>query len=196
MELRFCARSYETGADRWTLQVTGRKIISGKFGSMKRVIKDVDVVLARTEDARRIALMSKELVEAGLGWRWTVPRVLSSIRNPDHNVAVVRQGGRVVAFGIMQYGFEEAHLLLFAVQTNRRRQKIGSRLLRWLEETAMVAGADAIYLETRMSNRGGRSFYRAHGYEELGVLPGYYSGRESAVRMVRKLRPGYQSAEL
>jgi ribosomal-protein-alanine N-acetyltransferase len=154
------------------------------------VIEESEIILARTQDARQIALMSKELVEFGLGWRWTPRRVVSSIRDPDQNVAIVRQGDRVIAFGIMQYGFDDAHLLLFAVQADRRREKMGSRVLRWLEETAIVAGAGAIYLETRVSNRGGRRFYQAHGYEELGLVPGYYSGQESAVRMIRRLRQG------
>ena len=155
------------------------------------MIQDNEVVLARTKDARQIALMSKELVEFGLGWRWVTSRVASSIRSPDHNVAVVKDGTRILAFGIMRYDLDDAHLLLFAVQRECRRQKLGSRLLRWLEETALVAGVGAIYLETRLGNRGGRSFYRAHGYEELGVVRGYYDGRESAMRMIRRLRPRF-----
>jgi ribosomal-protein-alanine N-acetyltransferase len=153
------------------------------------VIRENNIVLARTQDAGQIASMSKELVEFGLGWRWTSRRIAASIRDPDRNVAVVKQGDRVIGFGIMEYGLDVAHLLLFAVAPDRRRQRIGSRLLIWLEKTAIVAGVAVIYLETRQSNRSGRRFYGAHGYQEIELVQGYYSGRESAVRMMRRLRP-------
>ena len=85
-------------------------------------------MLARRIDALQISRMSKELIEHGLGWNWRQGRVIQSIRNPDRNVAVVNDVRTVLGFGIMEYGWEEAHLLLFAVRPNRRRQQIGSRL--------------------------------------------------------------------
>ncbi len=151
------------------------------------MIQESQVVLARQTDAAQISRMSKELIEYDLGWNWKQGRIIQSIRCPDRNVAVVKNAQTVVAFGIMEYGLEVAHLLLFAVQPNRRRQKIGSRLLEWLEETAIVAGVGRVSLETRLKNRGGRRFYRAHGFEEVGVVRGYYNGQESAVRMVHQL---------
>ncbi|MCZ6657017.1 MAG: GNAT family N-acetyltransferase [Gammaproteobacteria bacterium] len=151
------------------------------------MIRESQVVLARHTDAAQISRMSKELIEHDLGWSWKQGRIIQSIRCPDRNVAVVKNAQTVVAFGIMEYGLEVAHLLLFAVQPDRRRQKIGSQLLEWLEETAIVAGVGCVSLETRLNNRGGRRFYRAHGFEEVGVVRGYYSGQESAVRMVHQL---------
>ena len=150
---------------------------------------DTEVVIARPADVTQIAVMSRELVEQGLRWRWTARRVGASIRNPDHNVAVVRNQHTLAGFGIMEYGLDAAHLLLFAVRPDERRRGIGSRILRWLEETAVVAGIEAIYLETRRGNRGARHFYLAHGYQDVALLRGYYDGRESAVRMMRRLRP-------
>ena len=152
------------------------------------MILESQVVLARRTDAAQISRMSKELIEYDLGWSWKPGRIIQSIRCPDRNVAVVKNAQTVVGFGIMEYGLEVAHLLLFAVQPNRRRQKIGSRLLEWLEETAIVAGVGHVSLETRLNNRGGRRFYRVRGFEEVGVVRGYYNGQESAVRMVHQLR--------
>ncbi len=150
---------------------------------------DLTVILARPGDARQIAAMSRLLVEHGLPWRWTPHRVESSIRNPEHNVAVVKSGTAIAGFGIMSYGYDDGHLLLFAVRPELRRRQIGSNLLRWLQQAAVVAGLETIYLETRHNNTQARRFYRMHGYDEIGVVPGYYEGRESAVRMMRRLRP-------
>ena len=152
------------------------------------MIQENTVVLARGSDAVQIALMSKELIENGLGWSWKQGRIIHSIRNPERNVAVVKSGRSVLGFGIMEYETDDAHLLLFAVRPQQRRQKIGTRLLGWLEKTAIVAGVERVYLETRLDNHVGRSFYQVHGYEEVDVVRGYYNGEESAMRMVHELR--------
>jgi ribosomal protein S18 acetylase RimI-like enzyme len=153
------------------------------------MIEQLKVELARIADAGEIASMSRDLVERGLGWSWTRPRVADAVRHPDCNVAIVRHDAGIAGFGIMEYGLERAHLVLFAVRPEFRRKEVGTRILRWLEECAMVAGASSITLETRLSNEGARRFYGRHGYREAGRIHGYYSGRESAIRMCRRLRP-------
>ena len=44
-----------------------------------------------------------------------------------------------------------------------------------------------IGLEVRVSNPGARRFYRMLGYQEIGLLQGYYCGVEAAVGMKRAL---------
>lgn len=143
--------------------------------------------LARRHEARRIAEMSRDLIESGLGWSWTPARVLRSIRDRNTNVLVAVEHGRVHAFALMKYLEEEAHLLLFAVEPDRRRAGIGAAMIRWLEQTALVAGIGTIDLEVRASNRGAREFYRRMGYRERELVRGYYRGLEAAVRMRRAL---------
>ena len=41
------------------------------------------VRLARLADAPAIATMSRDYIEQGLGWSWTVGRVERAIRDPD-----------------------------------------------------------------------------------------------------------------
>ena len=53
------------------------------------MIQESTVVLARFTDAAQIAMMSKELIEHGLGWSWKQGRIIQSIKNPERNVAVV-----------------------------------------------------------------------------------------------------------
>lgn len=138
--------------------------------------------LAATSDATRIAAMSRDYVEDGLGWGWTPARVVRSIRDKSTNVVIAEQGAELAGFGIMKYLDDEAHLLLFAVKPAYRRRGIGSDLLAWLEASAAGAGIELIFLEARETNALARAFYRAHGYRELAVLNGYY-GREDAVRI-------------
>ena len=95
----------------------------------------------------------------------------------------------------MEFGDERAHLVLLAVRPSHRRVGIGKRMLEWLLDSARVAGMASIHLELRAGNDAARRFYRATGFYETVLVPGYYRGgegrKEGALRMLRVLRvPG------
>ncbi len=152
------------------------------------IVPEDSLALARIADAAMIAHLSRTLIEAGLPWSWVPRRVEASIRQPETNVLVARAGDRIAGFGIMRYGVEEAHLDLFAVDRSWQGQGLGRRLLEWLERPAWVAGLARIVLEVRADNVGARAFYERLGYRTLARLPGYYQGREAALRLGRSLR--------
>jgi ribosomal-protein-alanine N-acetyltransferase len=144
--------------------------------------------LATRVDAATIASLSRDRIEQGLGWSWGTPRVLRSIRDHETNVVVCTDATGSAGFGIMKYQDDEAHLLLLAVRAGRVRQGVGTALVGWLERSALVAGVARINLEARAGNEGARAFYLRLGYREVQVLPGYYQGREAAVRLAKDLR--------
>ncbi len=144
--------------------------------------------LGRMADAMAIAQSSRGQIEQGLSWRWTPARVARELRNPDSVVLCARLYQRLAGFAIMHFGWEEAHLLLLAVDPTYRRIGIGRGMLEWLEKSARVAGIATMYLEVRAANRGAVAFYRRLGFLERQRLPGYYDGLETAVRMARELR--------
>jgi [ribosomal protein S18]-alanine N-acetyltransferase len=151
------------------------------------MITDTSITLASLADAAAIAGMSRDHIEQGLGWSWNLARVERAIRDPDINVAVVREQGALLAFGVMSYREEVAHLLLFAVQSSQRRKGIGSKVLNWLETAARAAGIRRIQLECRRVNSAARNFYGDHGFHELAINRGYYSGVEDAIRLEKWL---------
>ncbi len=151
--------------------------------------------LADPRDAQTLALMSRDLIEPGLGWRYDAQKILRKIRHRDTVTLVASERGRTAGFAIMEFGEERAHLVLLAVRPSHRRVGIGRRLLDWLLESARVAGMASIHLELRTGNDAARRFYRAMGFYETVLVPGYYrSGegrKEGALRMLRVLRsPG------
>jgi [ribosomal protein S18]-alanine N-acetyltransferase len=166
----------------------------------------ITVRLAEPRDAQAIAMMSRDFIEAGLGWKYDAARVLRAIRDRDTLAVVACEGGKSAAssaasrgalmgFAIMEVGDERAHLVLLAVRPSHRRLGVGQRLLDWLLESARVAGMASIHLELRAGNDAARRFYRAMGFYETVLVPGYYrSGegrKEGALRMLRVLRaPG------
>ena len=145
------------------------------------------VRFATRADALAIAEMSRDLIEVGLGWSWTKERVMRCLRHPDTNAIVaVRETDRA-GFAIMKYGDEEAHLVLLAVTPEHGRRGVGSAMVNWLEASARIAGIARITLEARAGNAAARSFYEQLGYTSTQLLPGYYIGRETSVRMVKHL---------
>jgi ribosomal-protein-alanine N-acetyltransferase len=143
--------------------------------------------LARAADAEAIANMSRWVIEAGLQPTWPAHRVLWHIRDRESTVLTARNDS-LVGFAIMHFGDTTAHLNLLAVLPGRQRGGIGRQMLRWLEDSARTAGTFLIRLEVRESNHGARAFYSSLGYREIGVVGGYYQGRDNAVRMSRDLR--------
>jgi [ribosomal protein S18]-alanine N-acetyltransferase len=160
----------------------------------------IAIRIAEPKDAQAIAVMSRDFIEAGLGWKYDAARVLRAIRDPETLVVVACEGtksgrGAIVGFAILEMGEERAHLVLLAVRPAHRRQGIGERLLEWLLESARTAGMASVHLELRSGNDAARRFYRAMGFYETVLVPGYYRGgegrKEGALRMLRVLRaPG------
>lgn len=138
-------------------------------------------------DATAIALMSRDLVEHGLAWRYTPGRIAASIRHRDTMVLVADADGQVGAFAIMEFGDERAHLVLLAVRPRFQRRGLARRMILWLEKSARTAGIARITLELRASNRGARLLYQALGYRCETRVPNYYGGRETAIRMAHDL---------
>ena len=172
----------------------------------------ITIRLAEPRDAQAVAVMSRDFIESGLGWKYDAPRVLKAIRDRETLAIVACEGGGkpgaapasavqggarhpIAGFAILELGEERAHLVLLAVRPSHRRLGIGQRMLDWLLDSARVAGIASIHLELRAGNDAARRFYRAMGFYETVLVPGYYrSGegrKEGALRMLRVLRnPG------
>lgn len=151
------------------------------------MLTKVEIRLARRRDASEIGIMSRNLIEQGLGWSWTPERITRHIREPESVVLVAQAGERLAGFAIMRFAEEHAHLDLLAVRPEMRRLGMGRRLLDWLNESALVAGISLVYLEVRADNREARDFYQRLGFKNFKQIPGYYSGRETAICMARDL---------
>ena len=151
-------------------------------------MKTHQLTLANPVDAADIAAMSRRLIEGGLPWAWTTRRVARHIDGRDSLVMVVREDSRLIGFGIMFYGEHRSHLNLLAVDPDYRRAGIGRQLVGWLEKSARTAGTFFVDLEVRADNDAALEFYTRLGYRERGRVPGYYYGREMAVRMTHDLR--------
>jgi len=153
--------------------------------------RQIELGFACHDDAQTLALMSRDLIEAGLGWTYRGSRVAQLIRDPETVALVTRDGPRIVGFAIMSFGDERAHLVLLAVRPSHRRRGIARRMLSWLVDSAAIAGTGSIHVELRADNAVAYAMYETLGFAETFRVPRYYRGVETAVRMLRVLRaPG------
>jgi ribosomal-protein-alanine N-acetyltransferase len=150
--------------------------------------RDLPIGFATPADAQAIALMSRDLIELGLGWEYRRERVAGMVADPDTVAIVTRDAARVAGFAFMTFGAERGHLVLLAVRPSHQRCGIAHRMLDWLTQTALVAGAASLHVELRVTNLAALAFYKNEGFLETLRVPGYYRGREAAVRMIRLLR--------
>jgi [ribosomal protein S18]-alanine N-acetyltransferase len=156
--------------------------------------RDYAIGFARIADAPALAAMSRDLVETGLGWEYRPERLARMIADANTVAVVTRDVRRPVGFAVMTFGDERAHLVLLAVRPSHQRQGIARSALAWLLESAATAGMISVHVELRATNPAAYALYCDAGFTETVRVPGYYRGREAAVRMIRVLR--VPSAEL
>src|SRR3989442_8642422 len=94
----------------------------------------IPIRLAEPRDAQALGMMSRDFVEAGLGWKYDAARVLRAIPDRETLAVVACESGKSgksgagTRFAIMGFGDERAHLLLLPGRPSPRRPRIGPPL--------------------------------------------------------------------
>ncbi len=105
--------------------------------------------------------------------------------------AADREG--IVAFIAGRIFPPDAEIYKLAVESENRRQGIGSRMLERFLSMARSRGVTDCYLEVRPSNKGAIAFYHLHGFVEHGTRRAYYKEPpEDALVMLLKMRKGHE----
>ena len=150
--------------------------------------RNIVLDFARPSDAPALAVMSRDLVEAGLGWVYRTERFTRLISHDETVALVARANDNPVGFAVMEFGEERAHLVVLAVAPKHQRMGIARRMIEWLLKSAITAGVTSVHVELRADNEPAFALYRSMGFSETLRVPGYYRGRETAIRMIRMLR--------
>ena len=152
--------------------------------------RNIILDFARPSDAAALAVMSRDLIESGLGWSYRPDRFAQLIANENVVALVARAGDQAVGFAVMEFGDERGHLIVLAVLPRHQRTGIARSMIEWLLESARTAGLTSMHVELRADNVAAHGLYRSLGFAETLRVPGYYRGRETAIRMILMLRPG------
>ncbi len=103
---------------------------------------------------------------------------------------VLEQDGEVLGHAIVTVGAAEAHLLNLCIRASEQGRGLGRELVMHALRKAFEAGADALFLEVRPSNRIAGRLYESMGFNEVGVRKDYYPaplGHEDARVLVLDL---------
>jgi [ribosomal protein S18]-alanine N-acetyltransferase len=120
---------------------------------------------------------------------WTRGNFADSLA-AGHGAWLVREDGRMIGYAILMQVLDEAHLLNISVLPELQRSGRGSALLVHIFAQARMQAATRMLLEVRPGNLAGQSFYKRHGFIEIGRRRDYYpahDGREDAIVMARDL---------
>ena len=108
------------------------------------------------------------------------------VRSRKCRTLVAEDEGQIVGFVI---GCSEkkrlGHIITIDVIPHRQRQRLGSQLLGEIEAWLWESGAEVIYLETPVDDKGARGFYDKHGYFAVEEIEGYYNDSRDAIVMMK-----------
>lgn len=122
---------------------------------------------------------------------WSPNLFIAEMNEPRNRVYLVAKIGReVVGYGGLWCTGDEAHITNIAVEPERHRHKIGTRLLYELFQGALRLGASAMSLEVRVSNWGAQRMYARFGFRPVGIRKGYYqeTGEDAVVMWADNIR--------
>lgn len=117
--------------------------------------------------------------------------IMHFLESPEFITLVTAQEGRIIGYVTARVeNFEGkcmGHIYSIAVKPEYRRKRVGSILLKTVEENLRKRGAKVCYLEARKDNAVAINFYLKHGYRVFEVLRGYYGDGEDGVRFMKTL---------
>lgn len=114
------------------------------------------------------------------------------LMSTDMPKAAMVQGGphdgqRLLGYVVAMEGVDEVHLLNITVAPALQGQGWGRVLMDALVHWSRARGAEALWLEVRVSNQGAQAMYAKVGFVKMGVRRDYYPAghgqREDAVVM-------------
>ena len=150
----------------------------------------IEVITVRPFEERDIPAVAA-LEAAGQQHPWS-SRILKDELAAENRSYVVAESDVVVGYGGVMIVGEEAHITNLLVASERRRQGIGSRILRRLVGNAIALGARHLTLEVRGDNEAARRLYHRFGLSPVGIRPGYYQGEDALIMWAHDIdRPGY-----
>jgi [ribosomal protein S18]-alanine N-acetyltransferase len=123
---------------------------------------------------------------------WSVGNFKDSLVS-GYDAWVVREPNTndVIAYAVVMWIPDEAHLLNISVALDYQRIGLGSALLEWLSIDAKKKKATSVMLEVRPSNLAAVRLYTKVGFLQIGMRKGYYPNgalpREDALVLSKSL---------
>lgn len=115
-----------------------------------------------------------EIEKASFSMPWSVKSFEEALDNPNAFYVVAEEEGQVAGYCGAYLILDEADVNQVAVASSRRNQGIGRKVMEALLERLKQAGADAVTLEVRKSNRAAIALYESLGFVTEGIRKNFY----------------------
>lgn len=103
---------------------------------------------------------------------------------------VAEQNGTLCGYIMAWIVVDQLHVLNIATDPDYQRQGVATALLQEAVRLGRPRGTVEVTLEVRASNHSARAFYLRHGFDEVGLRPGYYQDNgEDAIVMTAPCEP-------
>lgn len=130
---------------------------------------------------------AEELEKLCFSVPWSA-KALEMLTQEPYSAFVLKENGKLVAYGGMLCVAGEAQILNIATSPEFRRRGYARQLLNALCETAKECGALTVSLEVRESNISAQALYGSEGFSVIGIRKNYYfKPQEAAIIMEKKL---------
>ena len=139
--------------------------------------------LAGIEDLEGIMALEKDSLEHP----WSKEDVRVMLTSNRYNAIVCVDVDRIVGYAGASYVIDEAEIGNICVNSEYRRQGIGSRIWRELEANLRCKNVKTVFLEVEESNASARAMYEKLGFVSYNVRQDYYGHKKSAVLMKNNL---------
>lgn len=130
----------------------------------------------------------KDILEEQFDNFWTESVLKKELENPasTYIVAIDEQNNVVGYAGIWQ-PIDEAHITNIVTKKDKRKNKIGTRMLEELIKISKNRKLKNITLEVNVNNIPAINLYKKYKFEEVGIRKKYYNNTEDAIIMTYEL---------
>lgn len=109
---------------------------------------------------------------------WSERLFEQEFKNRYATVYGVRHSGKLVGYLVAHHVLGDGHILNFVVESDFRRNGIGSYLLTEVIRDLFRRGVSKIWLEVRVSNEPALGLYSHFGFHRIGLRKRYYSDNQ------------------
>jgi [ribosomal protein S18]-alanine N-acetyltransferase len=161
-----------SGLKPWPMSVAGQ-VFSGRYAGF-----------ADLADVSRIEA-------ASYAFPWSLGNFEDSLASGYDFWVIESSQQTLVAYALLMWLPEEAHLLNITVSPALQRQGLGREILNCLCADVRERGGRSMLLEVRRSNLGAQVLYQSLGFAQIGIRKGYYASwnnsREDALVLSKHL---------
>ncbi len=130
---------------------------------------------------------------------WNRTAFASHLQHPEFAKYLIALSDRqVIGYTGLFFGGGQGQITNLAVHPDRRRQRIGTRLLLTMIDHCRVLGLQGVSLEVRVANTDAQTLYESFGFSKVGQRKGYYqeTGEDAYVMCIFNLGSDEQTEKL